>query len=72
MLRLGQTHEWKALRVSWASLDQELVPPAIQCVEALRVIDVIYEHAAVGAPIERDTQRLEALLAGSVPELEPG
>ena len=42
----------ETFRVHGASLHQELVPPAVQRVEALGVVDVVDQHAAVGAPIE--------------------
>jgi hypothetical protein len=64
-----ETYEWEALRVHGASLDQKFVPPAVECVETLGVVDVVYEHAAVGATVECDTERLEALLSSRVPEL---
>jgi hypothetical protein len=48
----ADTYKWEALRVHWTSLHQELVPPAIQCIEALRVVDIVDEHAAVGAAVE--------------------
>lgn len=63
------TYKREALWVHGAGLDQELVPPAVECVETLRVVDVVYEHAAVGAAVECDTERLEALLSSSIPEL---
>lgn len=63
------TYEWEALRVHGASLDQELVPPAVECIKTLGVVDVVHEHAAVGAAVECDTKRLEALLTSRVPEL---
>ena len=62
-------YKWEALRVHGASLDQELVPPAVECIKTLGVVDVVNEHAAVGAAVECDTERLEALLSGRVPEL---
>jgi hypothetical protein len=51
----GRSYEWEALWVHRARLHQELVAPAVQCVEALRIVDVVYEHAAVGAAVERNT-----------------
>lgn len=38
----GYTHKWKALRVSGASLDQELVSPAVEGFETFGVVDVVY------------------------------
>lgn len=63
------TYKWEALRIHRAGLNQEFVPPAIQGIETLRVVHVVYEHAAVGTAVEGNTERLEALLTGSVPEL---
>jgi hypothetical protein len=63
------TYEWEALRVHGARLHQKLVPPAVQCVEALRIVDIVDEHAAVSTAVEGDAERLETLLAGRVPEL---
>ena len=69
LLRSNSTHKRKVFRISWASLYQELVSPAIQGIEALRIIDIVHEYAAVGSSIERDTQRLESFLTCCVPEL---
>lgn len=51
---MNQTHEWKAIRVSWRGLNQELIPPAIECVETLGVVDVVDQYAAVGTSVERN------------------
>jgi hypothetical protein len=50
-------------------LDEELVPPAVERLKALGRVDVVNEHAAVGPAVKGDAERLEALLAGRVPEL---
>ena len=63
------TYEWKALWVHGASLDKELVSPAVEGVETLGIVHVVYEHAAVSATVKGNAQRLEALLAGRIPEL---
>lgn len=55
LLRSNSTHKRKVLRVSRASLYQELVSPAIQGIEALRIIDIVHEYAAVGSSIECNT-----------------
>lgn len=62
-------YEWEALGVHGASLDQELISPAVESVETLRIVNIVHEHAAVGAAVEGDTQRLEAFLTGCVPKL---
>ena len=54
---------------SRSHLQQELVAPAVERLERARARDVVREHAAVGAAVEGDAQRLEALLAGGVPDL---
>lgn len=50
-------------------LDEKLVAPAVERLKALGRIDVVDEHAAVGPTVEGDAERLEALLAGRIPEL---
>ena len=48
---------------------QELVPPAVERVEALGVVDVVDEHAAVSPAIKGHAEGLEALLTSRIPEL---
>ena len=50
-------------------LNEELVPPAVERLEALGAVDVVDKDAAVGAAVEGDAEGLEAFLAGRVPEL---
>lgn len=50
-------------------LYEELVPPVVQALEALLLVDVIDKDAAIRASVERDTQALEPFLAGCVPDL---
>ena len=45
-------------------LDEELVSPAVERLEGGGYGDVVTEDAAVGAAVEGDAQRLEALLPG--------
>jgi hypothetical protein len=52
-----------------AHLDQELVPPPVERLEALGAVDVVDQDAAVRAAIECHAERLEAFLSGGVPEL---
>jgi hypothetical protein len=49
------TYKWEALRVHWAGLNQKLVAPAVQGIETLRVVDIVDEHAAVGASVKSNT-----------------
>jgi hypothetical protein len=69
LLQAGGTHEWEILWVCGARLDQKLVPPAVQRLEALGVVDVVHENAAVGAAVECHAQGLESLLASRIPQL---
>jgi hypothetical protein len=48
-------------------LDQKLVSPAVQSLERLQAVHVVDQYAAVGAAVESNTERLEALLSGGVP-----
>jgi len=50
-------------------LYQKLVSPTIQRIEALRVVDIVNEDAAVSAAVEGHAQGLEPFLTGGVPEL---
>lgn len=38
------------------SLDQKLVSPAVQRVEALGVVDIVHENAAVGSSVKGNAQ----------------
>lgn len=64
-----ETYEWEALGIHGARLDQKLVSPAVQCLEALRVVDVVDQDTAVCSPVKGDTKRLKSLLTSSVPQL---
>ena len=50
-------------------LDEELVAPRVETLERVRLRYIVHEHAAVGAAVEGDAERLEALLTGGVPDL---
>ena len=65
-----QHHEREGFRVAWRGLNQKLVAPAVEGLEGLGAVDVVDQHAAVGAAVEGDAERLEAFLARGVPELE--
>jgi hypothetical protein len=65
-------NEGEVLRVPRRRLDQELVPPAIERLETLARVDVVHQDAAIRSTVEGDTEGLETLLAGCVPELEDG
>ena len=53
----------------WACLDEELVAPAIERLKGLGTVHVVDEDTAVGTTVERDAERLEALLTSSIPQL---
>lgn len=63
------THKWKVGGISGRGLDQKLVPPAVKRLEALGIVDIVDQHAAVGAAVKGNPQRLKSLLAGGIPEL---
>lgn len=48
------TYKWETLRVTRAGLDEELVTPAVKCLETLRVIHIVDKNTAVGTSIECD------------------
>ena len=57
-----KNHKGEIVRVSWASLDQELVSPAVERLEGVGRSHIVGEHATVGAAIESHSKRLEPLL----------
>ena len=61
--------EGEVVGVAGTSLDEELISPAVQVLEGLGNIHIKDQDAAVGTTVERNTERLEALLAGGIPEL---
>lgn len=50
-----------------ASLDQELVAPAVKGFKGFGAVDIVDENTAVGASIECNTKWLEALLTRGIP-----
>ena len=66
---VAQHDKGEVLGVPGASLDEEFVPPTVQSFERLGAVDVVDEDAAVCAAVECDTERLESLLASSIPQL---
>ena len=64
-----QHDEGEVLRIPWAGLDEELVPPTVQGLKRLGAVDVVNEDTAVCAAVERDTEGLESLLTSSIPQL---
>jgi hypothetical protein len=69
---IAKHDEGEGFRVAWGSLDEEFVAPRVQRLEGFGRVDVVDEHAAVGAAVECYAEGLEAFLAGGVPELEGG
>lgn len=67
---VAEDDEGEVVRVARRSLDKELVPPAVQVLERSCRCDVEHQHAAVGASVEGDSQRLKPLLPGCVPDLQ--
>ena len=66
---VADDNEGKVLRVTRRSLDQKLIAPRIERFEGARGCDIVHENATIGAAVEGDAQRLETLLAGSIPDL---
>ena len=67
--RERETYKGEILRIMRTSLNQEFIPPAIQRLETLRIVDIVHKNAAVSTTVERDTQRLKALLTSRIPNL---
>lgn len=69
---VAEDNERKVLWVMGASLNKELIAPAVKSLKRFRAVDVVYEYTAVCASIEGDAKRLETLLTRSVPQLCSG
>lgn len=66
---IAKDDEREVLWIVWAGLDEELVPPAVKRLEGLGTVHIVYENAAIGTTIERNPERLKALLTSCIPEL---
>jgi len=66
---VAQHHKGKAFCVVWGRLDEELVTPVVEVLKRLGIVDVIHKHAAICTAVVSHTQRLEAFLSSSVPDL---
>jgi hypothetical protein len=64
-----QNNEWEVIGISWSSLDQELITPAIQILESLGNIDIEDQDTAISSSVESNTQTLESFLTSSIPDL---
>jgi hypothetical protein len=64
-----RAYKWKVLRIHGTGLDEKLVSPAVKSLETLGIVHIVDEYAAVSAPVESHTQRLETFLACCIPKL---
>jgi hypothetical protein len=67
---VADDHEGEVLRVAGVGLGEELFSPGVQLLEGLLGGDVVHQDAGIRTAVERNAQTLEALLAGSVPNLK--
>ena len=67
---VAQHEEWNCLWVLRHCFQEELLFPYAQIVERFRVRDIEYEYASFGAAVKCPAERLKALLAGGVPNLQ--
>ena len=67
---VAEDDEGEVLGVVRTGLNEEFVAPAVERFEGLGAVHVVDEHTAVCATVEGDTERLEALLTGRVPQLK--
>ena len=51
-----QHNKGKVVWVPGRGLDQEFVSPAVERIEALGVVDIVDEHAAVGAAVKGNAE----------------
>ena len=66
---VAEDDEGEGFRVAGRGLDEEFVAPRVERLEGFGRVDVVHEHAAVGAAVEGHAERLEPFLACRVPEL---
>lgn len=64
---VAKQYEREILRITRARLDKELISPRVETLKRRRTRHIKRQHTAIGPAIERDPQRLEALLTGRVP-----
>jgi hypothetical protein len=57
-------------KIIGTNLNQELISPRFKILKCLCDVYVINKHAAISASVKSNTQRLEALLASSIPDLK--
>ena len=69
---VAEDDKWEVFWVSRAGLDEELVPPTVECLERVGVCYIKHKYTAVGATIECHPQTLEPLLTCCIPDLEHG
>ena len=67
---IAQHEERNRLWVLRHCFQEELLLPHAQVVERFSVGDVEYEDAGLGAAVKGPAERLKALLAGGVPNLQ--
>jgi len=65
-----QNHEGESLGVTGSGMANELVHPALKIVERLSISDIVDQHTGISTTVESNTQRLEALLASGIPDLQ--
>jgi len=66
---VAEHNKREIVRVAWAGLDEELIPPAVQRLESVGRRHVVSEDAAICPAVESYTEGLESLLSRSVPDL---
>jgi len=62
--------EGEVVRIPRTGLDEEFVSPRVERFETLTRVDVVDQDAAIRSSIESDTERLEPLLTGGIPQLK--
>ena len=66
---VAENDEREVLRVARRRLDEELLSPWLQVLETLRGVHIVHKHTAVSTTVERNAERLETFLTGSIPDL---
>jgi hypothetical protein len=66
---IAKHNKGEVLRVMWACLDKEFVPPTVKRFKRLCTVDVIYKDTTVRSTIKCHSQGLEAFLSCRIPKL---
>lgn len=66
---VSEDNEREGIAVSGGSVHEELIHPALKVVERLGVGDVVHKHTRISTTVKGNSETLETLLTGGIPNL---